>query len=114
SLRMLKRCIDELGIDPKRYPPRSIRAQISGAKNQLIDVDTFTQSARDNTFEETVAAAYALYEKRMLAANAMDFDALLVRPANALELFDDLRNPWPNTSRPLLAPDPHPPTPPPH
>ena len=37
SLRMLKRCMDELGVDPKRYPPRSIRSQISGAKNQLVD-----------------------------------------------------------------------------
>ena len=103
SLRMLKRCIDELGIDPKRYPPRSIRAQISGAKNQLIDVDTFTQSARDNTFEETVAAAYALYEKRMLAANAMDFDDLLVRNVNALELFEEVRNRWRNAFRHVLV-----------
>ena len=103
SLRMLKRCLDELGIDPKRYPPRSIRAQISGAKNQLIDVDTFTQSARDNTFEETAAAAYALYEKRMLAANAMDFDDLLVRTVNALELFEEVRNRWRNVFRHVLV-----------
>jgi DNA helicase-2/ATP-dependent DNA helicase PcrA len=103
SLRMLKRCIDELGIDPKRYPPRSIRAQISGAKNQLIDVDEFTQSARENTFEETVAAAYALYEKRMLAANAMDFDDLLVRMVNALELFEEVRNRWRSTFRHVLV-----------
>ena len=103
SLRMLKRCLDELGIDPKRYPPRAIRAQISGAKNQLIDVDTFTQSARDNTFEETAAAAYALYEKRMLAANAMDFDDLLVRTVNALELFEEVRNRWRNVFRHVLV-----------
>jgi DNA helicase-2/ATP-dependent DNA helicase PcrA len=103
SLRMLKRCIEELGIDPKRYPPRSIRAQISGAKNQLIDVDSFTESARENTFEETVAAAYALYEKRMLAANAMDFDDLLVRTVNALELFEEVRNRWRNSFHHVLV-----------
>ena len=39
SLRMLKRCLDELEVDPKRFPPRAIRAQISGAKNQLVDAD---------------------------------------------------------------------------
>ena len=103
SLRMLKRCLDELGIDPKRYPPRAIRAQISGAKNQLIDVDTFTQAAHDNTFEETVAGAYALYEKRMLAANAMDFDDLLVRTVNALELFEEVRNRWRSVFRHVLV-----------
>jgi DNA helicase-2/ATP-dependent DNA helicase PcrA len=103
SLRMLKRCLDELGVDPKRYPPRSIRAQISGAKNQLIDVDTFTQAAHDNTFQETAAAAYALYEKRMLAANAMDFDDLLVRTVNALELFEEVRNRWRSVFRHVLV-----------
>ena len=62
-----------------------------------------TQAARDNTFEETVAAAYALYEKRMLAANAMDFDDLLVRTVNALELFEEVRTRWRNTFRHVLV-----------
>src|SRR5215218_9902919 len=34
SLRMLKRCLTELGVDPKRFPPRGVHAKISGAKNQ--------------------------------------------------------------------------------
>ncbi|HEY2478489.1 MAG TPA: UvrD-helicase domain-containing protein, partial [Solirubrobacterales bacterium] len=37
SLRMIKRCLAELGVDPKRYPPRAVQGKISGAKNQLID-----------------------------------------------------------------------------
>jgi DNA helicase-2/ATP-dependent DNA helicase PcrA len=40
SRRMVKRCMDELEIDPKRFPPRSIKAQISGAKNRLRDAET--------------------------------------------------------------------------
>ena len=57
SLRMLKRCMDELGVDPKRYPPRAIRAQISGAKNQLIDAVAYAE-AQGSVFEEVVAEAY--------------------------------------------------------
>ena len=53
SLRMLKRCMAELGVDPKRYPPRAIRAQISGAKNQLVDADAYAE-AQGSVFEETV------------------------------------------------------------
>jgi DNA helicase-2/ATP-dependent DNA helicase PcrA len=102
SRRMLKRCMAELGIDPKRYPPRSIRSQISGAKNKLIDAAAFAQ-AQGSVFEETVAAAYELYEKRMLAANAMDFDDLLVRTVNALELFEEVRERWRRTFRYLLV-----------
>ena len=102
SLRMLKRCMTELGVDPKRYPPRAIRAQISGAKNQLVDADAYAQ-AQGSVFEETVAEVYALYEKRMLAANAMDFDDLLVRTVNALELFEEVRERWRRTFRHVLV-----------
>jgi ATP-dependent DNA helicase UvrD/PcrA len=102
SLRMLKRCMGELHVDPKRYPPRAIRSQISGAKNQLIDADAYAQ-AQGSVFEETTAGVYHLYEKRMLAANAMDFDDLLVRTVNALELFEEVRERWRRTFRHVLV-----------
>jgi len=102
SLRMLKRCMNELGVDPKRYPPRAIRAQISGAKNQLVDAAAYAE-AQGSVFEESAAEVYALYEKRMLAANAMDFDDLLVRTVNALELFEEVRERWRRTFRHVLV-----------
>jgi ATP-dependent DNA helicase UvrD/PcrA len=92
SLRMLKRAMGELHVDPKRYPPRSIRAQISGAKNRLGEVtgDVYSEVA-------------ALYEKRMLEANAMDFDDLLVRAVNLLELFEEVREHWRRSFRHVLV-----------
>jgi DNA helicase-2/ATP-dependent DNA helicase PcrA len=102
SLRMLKRCMEELHIDPKRYPPRAIRSQISGAKNQLVDADAYSQ-AQGSVFEETAAGVYHLYEKRMLEANAMDFDDLLVRTVNGLELFEEVRERWRRTFRHVLV-----------
>ncbi len=102
SLRMLKRCMNEVGVDPKRFPPRALRAQISGAKNQLIDAGAYAQ-AQGNVFEEAAAEVYELYEKRMLAANAMDFDDLLVRTVNALELFAEVRERWRRTFRHVLV-----------
>jgi DNA helicase-2/ATP-dependent DNA helicase PcrA len=102
SLRMLKRCMEELHVDPKRYPPRAIRSQISGAKNQLVDADAYAQ-AQGSVFEETTAGVYNLYEKRMLEANAMDFDDLLVRNVNGLELFEEVRERWRRTFRHVLV-----------
>jgi DNA helicase II / ATP-dependent DNA helicase PcrA len=102
SLRMMKRCMTELGIDPKRYPPRSVRAQISGAKNKLVDAAAYAQ-AQGSVFEETAAAVYELYEKRMLEANAMDFDDLLVRTVNVLEASDEARERWRRTFRHVLV-----------
>ncbi len=90
SRRMVKRCMNELEIDPKRFNPRAIRAQISAAKNRLLDAESFREE-QGSFFEETVADVYQLYERRMHAANAMDFDDLLVRTVNLLELFPDLR-----------------------
>jgi DNA helicase II / ATP-dependent DNA helicase PcrA len=102
SLRMLKRVMTELGVDPKRYPPRAIRSQISGAKNKLVDAAAYAQ-AQGSVFEEAAAAVYELYEKRMLEANAMDFDDLLVRTVNALELSEEARERWRRTFRHVLV-----------
>jgi DNA helicase II / ATP-dependent DNA helicase PcrA len=102
ALRMLKRCLEELHVDPKRYPPRAVRSQISGAKNQLVDAAAYAQ-AQGSVFEEVAAEAYALYEKRMLEANAVDFDDLLVRTVNALELFEEVRERWRRCFRHVLV-----------
>ena len=90
SLRMVKRCLGELDIDPKRFPPRAVRAQISAAKSQLTDAEEYS-AAQGSYFERTAADVYRLYERRMLEASAMDFDDLLVRTVNLLELFEDVR-----------------------
>jgi len=102
SLRMAKRCMEELEIDPKRFPPRAIRSQISSAKNRLLDAEGY-RLEQGSFFEETVADVYALYEKRMHTANAMDFDDLLVRTVNLLELFADLRERYARTFRHVLV-----------
>jgi DNA helicase-2/ATP-dependent DNA helicase PcrA len=102
SLRMLKRVMRELGVDPKRYPARAIQNKISGAKNQLIDSDMYAETV-GSVFEEAVAECFPLYEKRMLEANAMDFDDLLVRTVNALELFAEVRERWRRTFRHVLV-----------
>ena len=102
SLRMLKRCLTELGVDPKRFPPRAVHTKISGAKNQLIDSDSYNESAYAE-FEEVVAEAFPLYEKRMREANAMDFDDLLVRSVNVLELSKEACERWRRTFRHILV-----------
>jgi DNA helicase II / ATP-dependent DNA helicase PcrA len=102
SLRMLKRCLNELEIDPKRFPPRAIKSQISDAKNRLVDSVEYRER-QGSFFEQTVADVYELYERRMHAANAMDFDDLLVRTVNLLELFEDVRDRYQRAFRHVLV-----------
>src|SRR5919198_365668 len=87
SVRLVRRCLDELAVDPKRFSPRAIKAQISRAKNQLQDAAAYREQV-GSFFEQTAADAYDLYEQRIHEMNAVDFDDLLFRTVNLLELFD--------------------------
>ena len=86
QVRVVKDCLQELDRDPKRFVPRGIHAQISNAKNQLIGPDEY--AARVASFyDQTVADVYGLYQRRLFASNAVDFDDMLmltVRGAAAL------------------------------
>ena len=102
SVRMVKRCMDELDIDPKRYPARSLKSAISGAKNRLRDAETYREEA-GSYFETIVADVYSMYEQQMHDNNAMDFDDLLVRTVNLLELFEDVRTGYQRQFRHVLV-----------
>jgi DNA helicase II / ATP-dependent DNA helicase PcrA len=102
SLRLVKNCVDELDIDPKRFAPRGIRRQISDAKNALLDAEAYRLKV-GSFFEQTAADVYELYEQRLHAANAMDFDDLLFRCVNLFELFEEVRDRYRRSFRHVLV-----------
>jgi DNA helicase II / ATP-dependent DNA helicase PcrA len=102
SRRLVKRCLDDLGIDPKRFTPASVQSQISDAKNKLRDAEQYGQMV-GSFFEQTVADLYRLYERELHRMNAMDFDDLLVRAVNVLELFPEVRDRYANGFRHVLV-----------
>jgi ATP-dependent DNA helicase UvrD/PcrA len=90
SRRLVKRSIDEVGLDPKRFTPAAIQNQISAAKNWLRDAEAYRQQV-DGFFDGKVAEVYEVYERELYSMNAMDFDDLLFRTVNVLELFPEVR-----------------------
>ncbi len=84
--RLVGYVIRDLDLDPKRFPPRSIRAAISNAKNELIDYESFS-SQGVGFYHEKVADVYRLYQQRLLEASAMDFDDLLMITAELFAAF---------------------------
>ena len=102
SRRLIKRCLDDLGIDPKRFTPASIGAQISDAKNKLREADVYARMV-GSFFEQTVADVYRSYERELHRMNAMDFDDLLVRAVNVLELFEEVRERYAGGFRHVLV-----------
>ncbi|MCW2958362.1 MAG: family ATPase [Solirubrobacterales bacterium] len=102
SKRLIKRCLDDLDVDAKRFTPNAVLHQISDAKNKLRDAAAYRQLV-GSYFEQTVADVYDLYEQQLHRMNAMDFDDLLGRVVNVLELFPEVRARYTATFRHVLV-----------
>ena len=83
AVRLTGYVIRDLGLDTKRFPPRSVHAAISAAKNDGVDAEAYTQRA-GNLFERKIGQVFAEYQSRLHRAGSMDFDDLLT---NALRLL---------------------------
>ncbi|MFL5943803.1 MAG: ATP-dependent helicase, partial [Gaiellaceae bacterium] len=83
QIRLVKRCLEELERDPKRFTPRGIHSQISNAKNTLVGPDEYTERVA-SFYDQTVAEVYDLYQKRLFASNAVDFDDMLFLTVDVL------------------------------
>jgi DNA helicase-2/ATP-dependent DNA helicase PcrA len=102
QLRLVKQCLEELDRDPKRFTPRGILSQISNAKNQLIGPVEYASRVA-SFYDQTVADAYELYQKRLFAANAVDFDDMLFLTVDVLERFPEAREKWQKAFRYVLV-----------
>ncbi|MBA3266939.1 MAG: DNA helicase PcrA [Acidimicrobiia bacterium] len=75
--RLTSYVLRDLNIDPKRFPPRTVHAVISAAKNETLGVDAYHERAV-SIYERRIAEVYREYQARLRKANAMDFDDLLL------------------------------------
>jgi DNA helicase-2/ATP-dependent DNA helicase PcrA len=90
SLRLVTIVAKELNLDPKRYPARQFQSMISNAKNELLGPADYLE-ASSNQFEQIVADVYAIYQKRLQSANAMDFDDLILKTVQVLQRFPEAK-----------------------
>jgi len=74
----VERIMKELNLDTKRLPPRSVSAAISAAKNEMFSPGSYLAAYGDDPPRRRIAQIYELYAARLLLANAMDFDDLLL------------------------------------
>jgi len=90
SLRLITIVAKELNLDSKRYPARQFQAMISNAKNELLGPQDYVNAA-SNQFEQVVADVYAIYQQRLIRANAMDFDDLILKTVEVLQRFPEAK-----------------------
>jgi DNA helicase II / ATP-dependent DNA helicase PcrA len=102
QLRLVKQCLEQLERDPKRFTPRGILSQISNQKNQLIGPTEFASRVA-SFYDQTVADVYEMYQKRLFAANAVDFDDMLFLTVDVLERFPEAKEKWQKAFRYVLV-----------
>ena len=89
SQRLMALVCRELELDAKQHPPKALHAQVSNLKNELIDYETFAAGARTYR-EKALAEAYAEYQRRLMAAGAMDFDDLIMVTVCLFQAFPEV------------------------
>ncbi|CAM3115231.1 DNA helicase PcrA [Mycobacterium intermedium] len=92
SRRLLQMIGRDMGLDIKRYSPRLLANAISNLKNELIDPDGALHALTDESDDltRTVASVYAEYQRRLRAANALDFDDLIGETVAVLQTFPQI------------------------
>ena len=92
SRRLLMMIGKDIGLDTKRYSPRLLANSISNLKNELIDPEKakFEASEGEDELARIVADAYSEYQRRLRAANALDFDDLIGETVAVLQAFPQI------------------------
>jgi DNA helicase-2/ATP-dependent DNA helicase PcrA len=90
SQRLITIVAKELNLDPKRYPARQFQSIISNAKNELLSPQDYLNAA-SSQFEQIVADVYTVYQGRLVRANAMDFDDLILKTVEVLQRFPEAK-----------------------
>ena len=89
QIAMVKRAMEDAGVDPKTFAPRAILSAISGAKSKLLDAEAF-RLAQENPYDEIVHRVYDAYERLLAQSSAVDFDDLLLKVYQLLHDVPDV------------------------
>lgn len=102
SKRLMKQILEELNVDPKRYPINALRNRISKAKNDLIVPEVFIDQYKD-AMNQVVGRVYKRLQERLQALNAFDFDDLLMYTWLLLKYNNDVLQAYQNRFKYLLV-----------
>ena len=89
SVRLMTIVTKDLNIDPKMFSPRFLLSQVSNLKNELIDYESAARNA-EQPQDELIAQVYGEYQRRLMQANAVDFDDLINHTVALLQAFPEV------------------------
>ena len=100
---MIKGCLKDLNIDDKMFTDRSVQAEISNAKNQMLDPEQYSVQANGDFRKEKIATIYELYQKRLKENNAIDFDDIINYTIKILKENEDVLDYYANKFKYVLV-----------
>ncbi len=103
SLRIIKDIMSSLEMSDKLFRPKGVQSEISHAKDSLISPESYADTAGDDFRLSRIAKVYDRYQKRLLEANALDFDDLICKTVEVFEKFPDTLDYFQNMYRYLLV-----------
>jgi DNA helicase-2/ATP-dependent DNA helicase PcrA len=106
SLRLIKACMKDLGVSEKIYNPKTTYNAISRAKDSLVAPDTFkttTEDGRRDSNLETIQRIYKVYQQRLKAANALDFNDLIMKTVELFEKAPEILEGWQRRLRYIMV-----------
>ncbi|WP_286931234.1 MULTISPECIES: DNA helicase PcrA [Aeromicrobium] len=102
SRRLMTLVVKDLDLDPKKVNPRAVLNWVSNHKNELVDHEEAGRRASNGT-DETYAQCYAEYQRRLRAANAMDFDDIIMNTVHLFQAFPEVRDTYRRRFRHVLV-----------
>lgn len=102
AVRLTGYVLRDLNLDSKRFPPRTVHATISAAKNDHVDAGAFADRAM-GPVDKRIAEVYREYQARLEKAGAMDFDDLLANTVRVFQQHDDVLEHWRRRFRHVLV-----------
>src|SRR5215472_16311002 len=102
SERLMALVCRDLDLDPKYHPPKAMVGRVSALKNELADYESVAAQATGYR-DKALAEAYGEYQRRLVAAGAMDFDDLIMVTVNLLQAFPDVATTYRRRFRHVLV-----------
>lgn len=103
SIRVIKDCMESLGMDTKMFAPKAILSQISNQKNSSIKPEQMLQESGSDFRLKKIAEVYESYQKRLKNANAVDFDDIIMLTVELFENFPDVLEHYQNLYKYILV-----------
>ena len=100
---LVKRCIRDLNLDDKMFTERSVQAEISNAKNEMLEPDQYELRAKGDFRKEKIAEVYGKYQKALKENNAIDFDDIINFTIKILNENPEIKEYYSNKFRYVLV-----------